>query len=881
MLSLRLVISAVAALSVAVVAAITLGLTLTSSLDALRTVGQGQAKSLLNSALVQSEQFLAIPQDTAETLQNLTRSEDWPWPSDDRQALEFMRNTTFSLFINSRWRLNSIVLYFADNTQMIFSNYYTPGRVFMRPGDYYGIATSIPSSLSAAGGNHSLQSYNTPAEVIIRYGTNLSSIPPSDPKFDTIIPPGFAPGAIYGTDQWNNQFMLGTSGGLINVNAGIYNVKMFGVVENFITFLAPLRRRSDPVAAGRGVYAFALMALGFDDLNTFVRAVRATPNTAAFAVDTLGYLLGSSQDEPFITNTMVPFGAVLRPGCTSTERAGGVSADAGNTMSCRAHASEYGHTALSSFMDEHRSAMPVVPTVSLLKTGDGMYFAAAAQVATRFRGPSTFIVVLVPEADIIGDVVKSRNVAIGVTCAAFVLAAAAAFAAITALLAPLTTIAERMQRAANLEDDDADDSVSAMAEIAELQLAYYAMNDELNRIRSFVPQSVLMAKRAENQDDDSEGDISPTASNLGRPANAHADVTSTATHSTRRTQHSQSQASSAHRKAALTAMGLGTAASGLLPRAATVVIANTSGFSNTTHGLSASRISDIIGELVTFVEETVSGNHGVLGNFHGDHFAATFNAARPCAAHTRKACTVAAALTASPVAGLQIKVGLASGPCIVGNVGSSAAKVFATVGSAFQHAVVLERLTRLYGPDCHTLTTQRVCADVSTQFRYRFVDICALPGRKTALLAALLGPVKVANADPNAANDEGDEWLYLVGDRAANDQNAAHNEAFAALHRMDLDAVAKHATANEQAQKNATDAETPTGDTAAKRGLVDHFSVLYDAAKRRVVDELPPQPASTTQSPQEVSIPRRRRIDPPTTEYGRFFRAVIAREAKD
>jgi hypothetical protein len=73
--------------------------------------------------------------------------------------------------------------------------------------------------------------------------------------------------------------------------------------------------------------------------------------------------------------------------------------------------------------------------------------------------------------------------------------AGAAFATITALLAPLGTIAERMQRAANLEDDGADESVSAMAEVAELQQAYYAMNEELNRIRSFVPQSVLAARR--------------------------------------------------------------------------------------------------------------------------------------------------------------------------------------------------------------------------------------------------------------------------------------------------------------------------------------------------------------------------------------------------
>ena len=141
----------------------------------------------------------------------------------------------------------------------------------------------------------------------------------------------------------------------------------------------------------------------------------------------------------------------------------------------------------------------------------------AARVRIAFRGLEVYLLLLMPEADVIGDVITSRNVAIGVTCGLVVLAAAVNVAVVWLLLAPLGGIAERMVRAANLEDDDADASVSVMAEVAELQEAYYAMNAELNRIRSYVPQSVLVARkvaRGGSPGDDGDEDLDVTVSNI-------------------------------------------------------------------------------------------------------------------------------------------------------------------------------------------------------------------------------------------------------------------------------------------------------------------------------------------------------------------------------
>jgi hypothetical protein len=101
------------------------------------------------------------------------------------------------------------------------------------------------------------------------------------------------------------------------------------------------------------------------------------------------------------------------------------------------------------------------------------------------------LLLTMPESDIVGDIVSGRNAAIGITCALVVVMSALIFALISALLAPLKTVADRMMAAASLDDDDADRTLSAMSEVADLQEAYYAMNDELARVRSFVPQTVL------------------------------------------------------------------------------------------------------------------------------------------------------------------------------------------------------------------------------------------------------------------------------------------------------------------------------------------------------------------------------------------------------
>jgi class 3 adenylate cyclase len=372
-----------------------------------------------------------------------------------------------------------------------------------------------------------------------------------------------------------------------------------------------------------------------------------------------------------------------------------------------------------------------------------------------------------------------------------------------------------------------------MAEVAALQRAYYEMNDELNRIRSFVPQSVLVAKnRQQAYGVDLDDDDAELATNDGR--------------TTDRRSGSQSQRSmrsgdgsrkgSAYAPSIVRSDPLSSEA--LTPKLVAVLVANAAGFTAFAGGsataANAHRTADAIAALLAAAELAVGVNGGVLGGFHGDHFTATFNAVRPCSAPARRACAAAVELMrndlgvppmpatsdhddapwltddaapGTPLAPfgadanhadrprLHFQLGIAASRCLVGNAGTTTAKTFSVVGPAFPQAVFLERLSRLYGPGCRALTTARVCSDVSSQFRFRYVDHVVLPPRQPTLVAALLGPVgDAADARESTKKDDGndDEWLYVLEAQAASDPNGRHNAAFESLSSGQLSGCAAY-----------------------------------------------------------------------------------------
>ncbi|WP_287278812.1 adenylate/guanylate cyclase domain-containing protein [Ralstonia sp.] len=455
--------------------------------------------------------------------------------------------------------------------------------------------------------------------------------------------------------------------------------------------------------------------------------------------------------------------------------------------SCRTHIASYGFAPLAQLASDNDFIFHPSNAVQLLTVGSDVYYAAVTKVSLPYPGISIWLALVMPEADVIGDVVTGRNTAIGITCGVFVVVACLSFGLISLLLRPLTTIADRMMLAASLEDDgNGEKELSSMAEVEDLQQAYYAMNDELIRIKSFVPQTVLRTKRAADPDE------SATEDEDGRSQSKERETTQS--NASRRPPASVKSASYSRKSSNRAAVAGLNVACGLASQSVSVVVANLNRFEATANDTSRDAVVAAVGDTVKMVHDVVAAQKGVVQSFHGDHFVVSFNAVTACAAHARRAAVKALQLSREARGvGLRLglRAGVGTGRCLVGNLGSAEAKGFSTIGSAFAHANVMERLTRVYGEGCQVLAAKRTCVDIATHVRYRYVDVVQLPRLKGAtLIGALLGE---ANGHDDAAKNGGggagvaaeSEWLYIVENTTGSD--GAINAAFTALFEGKVD----------------------------------------------------------------------------------------------
>jgi class 3 adenylate cyclase len=557
----------------------------------------------------------------------------------------------------------------------------------------------------------------------------------------------------------------------------------------YIPFGAPIYTLGSPKGADH-VFAFVLVCLYVDELTEFLAATRVTPNTVAVAMSD-GYVTATSEGaaNPASTVQSVAAGTSVPQGCTSTDITSDLALNTQAFMICKRHVADNRNPAIAAAGTDPELAATESLAVKIIEVGSDVYYAAGARIPLRFRGPKVQLLLTMPESDIVGDVVSGRNAAIGITCALVVVMSALIFALISALLAPLKTVADRMMAAASLDDDGADRTLSAMSEVADLQEAYYAMNDELARVRSFVPQTVLAtAMKRGAAHDDEDPDMSDTTSHMSMAS---------ACKSARSARSSRASAVTAAAGVAL-AGGLNVEAS-LRQVHASVLVINLRGFTEAVRTLHSADVVRHVGTTVDLVAKTVSDSRGVLSLFHGDHMVATFNAVKACAAHARKAVSVALALTESlPKTGfgLVATAGVATGRCHVGNLGSTGIKAFSTIGPAFAQATVLERLTCRYATDLdatpsldvppsaattypRVLATDRVIGEVQHHVRFQYVDIIVLPGGVRSLIAAVLCPL--SSEDTQGTKDA--EWLYVVEQRdlsGASDRNSAFRQVFEA-----------------------------------------------------------------------------------------------------
>jgi hypothetical protein len=127
------------AIALILIAAITLSITLTSSLAALRDIGSAHAAALLQNANLETATLFDVAATQTDLLRNMSMSRNWSWPSDDATAFTAWNNLARGVYIGARGRVSSQIMAFGDGSTYLFSE---------TGGNGYSIVQFLPPAYS-------------------------------------------------------------------------------------------------------------------------------------------------------------------------------------------------------------------------------------------------------------------------------------------------------------------------------------------------------------------------------------------------------------------------------------------------------------------------------------------------------------------------------------------------------------------------------------------------------------------------------------------------------------------------------------------------------------------------------------------------------------
>lgn len=238
-------------------------------------------------------------------------------------------------------------------------------------------------------------------------------------------------------------------------------------------------------------------------------------------------------------------------------------------------------------------------------------------------------------------------------------------------------------------------------------------------------------------------------------------------------------------------------------REVTVLFCDVRGFSRISEGLDAEALIRFVNEIFTPLSEVILAQRGTIDKFMGDAVMAFWNAPVADAAHAGNACRAAlrmldalaelnraraaqAAETGQDTLPVAIGIGLNTGECCVGNVGSPQRFDYSILGDPVNVASRLEEMTKTYGlPIICGAQTAAAAPDLA----FLAIDTIAPRGKdRPERIFALLGDETVAASERFRALRTSIEALLAA--LAANDLAAAH-AALQACHALDWPGLAK------------------------------------------------------------------------------------------
>ena len=218
------------------------------------------------------------------------------------------------------------------------------------------------------------------------------------------------------------------------------------------------------------------------------------------------------------------------------------------------------------------------------------------------------------------------------------------------------------------------------------------------------------------------------------------------------------------------------AAIGVEERRLSIFVSDIEGFTGITETLDANRLVTELNAYFDDMTHAIRVRQGTIDKFMGDGILAFFNAPEDVPDHAGLACRAALesiAMTEGAVADriaagrpvFRIRVGLAVGEVLVGNVGSSDRFGYTVIGDTVNVAARLEGVNKAYGT--RIIASDELRADAGDGFEWRRLDRVAVAGRAGGLpISELIGLEGDVDADRLARRDQYETALdaYLAGD---------------------------------------------------------------------------------------------------------------------
>lgn len=181
-------------------------------------------------------------------------------------------------------------------------------------------------------------------------------------------------------------------------------------------------------------------------------------------------------------------------------------------------------------------------------------------------------------------------------------------------------------------------------------------------------------------------------------------------------------------------------------RVLTVMFTDVAGFTAQSERMTAAETASYLNELFSILCAEVEANSGTVDKFLGDGMMAFWGAPDPLDDHAERACAAARAMAkavarnnerrrAAGKSPVRLRIGLHTGPVIVGNIGARDRMNYTIVGDTVNTGQRIEELGKVVAPDaeCIVLMSVETHACLPPDFGTTALSSYKVPGREAAI----------------------------------------------------------------------------------------------------------------------------------------------------